>query len=134
MALSHDGWTLSYRQLVDLEMWCHLLRAGSLRYTPARVCRFRRHAAQESSANRGSGLHERELARLLETYGDTAEHLTDRQLLAGWSYRLRRHDTERETLRRLGARIDERLGAGAGLARLRFRLGRPLANLERRAR
>jgi hypothetical protein len=40
-----------YSQVVDLEMWSHLLRKGSFAYTPETLCEIRIHAGQTTRQN-----------------------------------------------------------------------------------
>ncbi len=46
------GFNTAYAQLIDLEMWCHLLEQGDLATIPAGLCRLRQHDAQQSKSNR----------------------------------------------------------------------------------
>jgi glycosyltransferase involved in cell wall biosynthesis len=127
------GFDPHYRQLVDLEMWFHLLRSGGLVYTPECLCAFRRHDRQQSKMNRVSGAHANELSELVTAYADTALRLNDLKLLAAWSYRLRRLDLSVETQSVL-QEIDARLGTARPLRHFVHALGRPLSNLKRRMR
>ncbi len=45
-----------YSQLIDLEMWFHLLEKGNLYYIAEPLCSFRKHAAQISAENRKKGV------------------------------------------------------------------------------
>ena len=59
------GFDVTYRQLVDLEMWLHLLQCGGdLVYIHEPLCCFRQYAGQQTEVNRKAGLHLRELIRL----------------------------------------------------------------------
>lgn len=127
------GFDPRYRQLVDLEMWFHLLRCGDLVFTPECLCAFRRHDRQQSNVNRASGAHADELAELVTAYADTARQLNDSGLLTAWSYRLRRLDLTAET-QTLLREIDARLGAARPLHHFVYALGRPVSNLQRRMR
>lgn len=49
------GFDDKYRQLVDLEMWFHLLKHGTFAFLPDPLCRIRRHAKQATFANLRSG-------------------------------------------------------------------------------
>jgi len=62
------GFDSSYRQVVDLEMWLHLLRQGDLVYTKEPLCQFRHHAEQQTAANRKSQVGYHEHMRLNECY------------------------------------------------------------------
>ena len=63
------GFSESYEQMVDLEMWLHLLGCGPLIHTAEPLCGFRRHPLQRTEANREKGTHGRELLRLMLDYG-----------------------------------------------------------------
>lgn len=54
------GFDPAFRQLVDIEMWLHLLAHGDLVYLPEPLCSFRRHAGQQTQANRMRYLHQQE--------------------------------------------------------------------------
>jgi glycosyltransferase involved in cell wall biosynthesis len=58
-AAAARGFSAAYSQLVDLEMWFHLLAAGPAVLLPDPLCRVRRHAGQVTAQNIRS-------ARLLE--------------------------------------------------------------------
>lgn len=46
------GFNTEYAQLIDLEMWFHLLEQGDFAAIPEGLCRLRQHAAQQSKSNR----------------------------------------------------------------------------------
>lgn len=46
-----DGFDIRFRQIGDLDFWLRLLRAGDGYYLSDRLCKFRLHAASESSRN-----------------------------------------------------------------------------------
>jgi glycosyltransferase involved in cell wall biosynthesis len=58
----------AYRQLVDLEMWFHMLECGDLIYTREPLCAFRKHAAQQSEVNNAI-FSLKEQLMLLSDYG-----------------------------------------------------------------
>jgi glycosyltransferase involved in cell wall biosynthesis len=62
------GFDPAYRQLVDLEMWFHMLEHGDLVYTREPLCAFRRHAAQQTEINNAI-FSLREQLMLLSAYG-----------------------------------------------------------------
>ena len=62
------GFDPALRQLVDLEMWMHLLSIGDLAYLAAPLCCFRRHPLQQTEANRTLNLHKMEEVELCERY------------------------------------------------------------------
>jgi glycosyltransferase involved in cell wall biosynthesis len=45
------GFDVGYRQLIDAEMWFHLLRRGGFAFVPAPLCKVRRHPSSETSRN-----------------------------------------------------------------------------------
>src|SRR5439155_20938433 len=63
------GFSEAYAQLVDLEMWLHLLERGPLVFTPEPLCSFRRHPLQQTEANKETGVHNSEILRLVLDYG-----------------------------------------------------------------
>lgn len=127
------GFDARYRQLVDLEMWFHLLRRGDLAYTSECLCAFRRHERQQSNVNRESGAHAGELESLVRDYADTALELNDAGSLTAWSYRLRRLRLQKEAGSVL-KEVDGRLGVARPWHHFVYALGRPLSNLRRRMR
>ena len=62
------GFNLRYRQIVDMEMWFHLLEQGSFAYTREPLCCFRKHAQQQTEVNRVGQTGEREALRLFAEY------------------------------------------------------------------
>ncbi len=55
-ASGRRGFDPALRQIVDQEMWFHLLAQGHLVYEPTPLCAFRHHALQQTAANRASGV------------------------------------------------------------------------------
>jgi glycosyltransferase involved in cell wall biosynthesis len=49
------GFDVRYEQAFDLEMWCHLLRAGAFAFVPAPLCFVRIHSAQATRRNIHAG-------------------------------------------------------------------------------
>lgn len=45
------GFDPGFRQLIDVEMWFHLLQRGGFAFVPDPVCRVRRHGGSESTRN-----------------------------------------------------------------------------------
>ncbi len=87
------GFDPAYRQIVDQEMWFHLLLAGPLVYTKEPLCAFRRHGEQQTAVNNRARVTDREMMHLLERYipllrgqlrpdGFTHRHILFRQ----WHY------------------------------------------------
>jgi glycosyltransferase involved in cell wall biosynthesis len=52
---SERGFRMSYQQLVDLEMWFHLLRSGDIVVLPDALCRVRQHEVQATWSNDRDG-------------------------------------------------------------------------------
>ena len=63
-----SGFDPKYRQIVDIEMWFHLLESGDLAYTREALCSFRQHARQQSALNDASGLTRQEHALFFANY------------------------------------------------------------------
>jgi glycosyltransferase involved in cell wall biosynthesis len=62
------GFDPALRQVVDLEMWFHLLLAGDLAFDPEPLCGFRRHAGQQTVANRDSHVGPTESLMIADRY------------------------------------------------------------------
>jgi glycosyltransferase involved in cell wall biosynthesis len=62
------GFDPAYRQIVDVEMWFHLLEKGNLVYTREPLCAFRCHALQQTEINTSSGVGRREHAVFFSNY------------------------------------------------------------------
>jgi len=62
------GFDVSMRQLVDLEMWLHVLGGRSLYYLAEPLCRFRRHALQQTEVNKTGHVHKQEEVELCYRY------------------------------------------------------------------
>lgn len=50
------GFDPRFRQIVDLEMWFHLLKSGDFVYTREPLCGFRQHSQQQTNVNRNAGV------------------------------------------------------------------------------
>jgi len=64
------GFDPTLRQVVDLEMWFHLLLAGDLVFDPAPLCGFRVHSRQQTVVNRGAHIGPTESLRIADRYLD----------------------------------------------------------------
>jgi len=62
------GFDERYRQIVDMEMWFHLLEQGDIVYTSQPLCSFRRHSQQLTAFNRANRLGVLEQTMLLNDY------------------------------------------------------------------
>ena len=67
-AAGRRGFDPAWRQLVDQEMWFHLLAQGDLMYDPEPLCAFRLHGAQQTARNRDSHVSSAETLLLLARY------------------------------------------------------------------
>jgi glycosyltransferase involved in cell wall biosynthesis len=74
----------SYRQLIDVELWYHLLTEGDFYYIDQPLCAFRRHKLQQTALNQLGRLGEREGIRLHLNY----KSLLKKYLAAGGSKHL----------------------------------------------
>ena len=68
-AAAARGFSVAYGQLVDLEMWLHLLEHGPLVCTSEPLCAFRRHPLQQTETNKKKLTDKNEYLRLVLDYG-----------------------------------------------------------------
>lgn len=64
------GFNPEYCQIVDLEMWFHLLEQGKFVYIPEPLCAFRVHSEQQTKRNFDSGLYINDSFFLLRDYSN----------------------------------------------------------------
>lgn len=69
-AAADRGFDVSFRQLVDEEMWFHLLDRAGLVYTPEPLCAFRQHPGQQTAVNRQGSVAATETMRIVARYYD----------------------------------------------------------------
>lgn len=62
------GFDPAYEQVVDVEMWFHLLEKGDLVYTREPLCAFRVHSRSKTNSNTASGVGRREHAVFYSLY------------------------------------------------------------------
>jgi hypothetical protein len=62
------GFDEGLKQLLDLELWFHLLEQGRFAYIAEPLCAFREHAAQQSEVNWRTGASAEEDLTLMERY------------------------------------------------------------------
>ena len=62
------GFSLRYRQLVDLEFWFHLLEQGDFVYTAEPLCCFRKHAGQQTEVNDATEIGKWEVLQLFADF------------------------------------------------------------------
>lgn len=64
------GFRDDYRQLMDMEMWMHLMRSGGMVYINRPLCRVRQHPLQATKKNLKSGVVLGDKCRLFREYRD----------------------------------------------------------------
>jgi glycosyltransferase involved in cell wall biosynthesis len=126
------GFDVSYAQVVDWELWIHLLQQGNLAYTSEALTAFRRHDLQQTEVNRRAMGTAHEHPRLIKQY---AHYLVlsrdDRTETFERLYRLRRkrrpepEDLEMANLFRFA------LGDSYFPCLLRYKVTRPWLNAQR---
>ncbi|MEO6995504.1 MAG: glycosyltransferase family A protein [Lacunisphaera sp.] len=84
--LANRGFDPAYRQIVDLEMWFHLMAQGALCHTPELLCGFRQHADQQTVVNGRNRVTDLELIDLLDRYQSYPEVRTHLQPNS-WAHR-----------------------------------------------
>ncbi len=87
------GFDARYAQLVDMEMWFHLLEQGDFAYRAEPLCAFRKHARQQTAVNRREGIGQDENLMILESYfaKPWLRERTTRRLLFRQIYYLRKN-------------------------------------------
>lgn len=95
-AQAQRGFDEHYRQLIDLEMWVHLLRQGKFAYLPEILCAFRLHAGQQTVLNNRQIIAGTEELMLMQTCYRQPwfRPVYTRQLQFSQIYALRRSRTE----------------------------------------
>lgn len=135
-AAAARGFSTAYAQLVDLEMWLHLLEHGPLVLTSEPLCDFRRHPLQQTASNRKTLTDKNEYLRLVLDYARCP-------LLAGRDARgiefLRLYEARRfqrdPAVASARGQLMERLGKSAYLTRWLLRkLTNPFSSLAKLAR
>jgi glycosyltransferase involved in cell wall biosynthesis len=126
-----------YRQLVDLELWTHLLEQGQFAYLSEPLCAFRRHALQQSAVNKSQTVVEEEMLMLLEHCFARPwfQKMAAKKVLFPHVYFLNRHPIAR--FERLHLEMKKTLGKGwyfiYWMQRKLLRpLTRPFTKLQRR--
>jgi glycosyltransferase involved in cell wall biosynthesis len=131
-AAAQRGFNPAYRQLVDLEMWFHLLEDFDLVYTREPLCAFRQHAAQQTAVNHISYSFKEQLM-LISEYGTKPWIRWDRQL--DILYRAHRDLNEKPEAKELLLALEKkRLGRSRAtylIPWIKYRLKRPFENMRR---
>ncbi|HTQ32172.1 MAG TPA: glycosyltransferase [Opitutaceae bacterium] len=135
-AAAGRGFDAQWRQLMDLEMWFHLLAAGDLDYVPEPLCAFRLHPGQQSAANRRANVGPEDRLRLFARYAAhlPADAAARRALFRCLYYSFHYAPKNPETRAAQSALLARLTRRRYGLYWLRHRLTKPFLNLARRAR
>jgi glycosyltransferase involved in cell wall biosynthesis len=128
------GFDAKLAQIVDVEMWFHLLENGNLAYTREPLCAFRQHAEQRSAFNNMTGRAWKEHALFFADYaaGPWLSRKARFACLFGLRRSLKKHPGagDAETFER-DQRLSNRLGKGWYLFYwFCYILGRPFENLD----
>jgi glycosyltransferase involved in cell wall biosynthesis len=106
--LAERGFNTDYLQLLDLEMWFHLLRKGTFAYSADPLVGFRVHAEQGTEQNIKSRVHLNDTGKLILDYADTPGYrvgkMVRQYLLYGHCHSIWRSVKK--------GRIDREFGAG----------------------
>jgi glycosyltransferase involved in cell wall biosynthesis len=130
------GFDPRYRQVVDVEMWFHLLEKGNLAYTREPLCAFRCHPRQQTEVNTAAGTASREFALFFSNYA--VQSWLPRKVVFPILFQLRRLRARRPAVPDSGMvegerRLTGRWGRGwiwfYWLYRIRYRLTKPFYNL-----
>jgi hypothetical protein len=129
------GFNPRFVQIVDLEMWFHLLEQGRFAYIAEPLAAFRQHAAQQTATNRRTRASDHEGLLLVEDYfpKDWLRELATPQMLFSQIYNLRKQ---------YGAKSDPLTASMKALLKpgqyallwLKHKVLKPVAKLKRRAR
>ena len=106
------GFDPRYRQLVDLEMWFHLLAHGDLVYCPEPLCAFRKHPLQLTAFNHANqiGLYEGDMLFVDYFPNPWLRKRLSRQALFIRIYRGRKRRTKPEDAREVERQMLKTLG------------------------
>jgi glycosyltransferase involved in cell wall biosynthesis len=129
------GFSEGYGQLVDLEMWLHLLERGPLVYSTEPLCAFRRHPLQRTEANRETGVHNSEILRLMLDYAESPAlgGRDTRGIVFLRLYRTRKYAASDPAVAAAWKQLSGRLGMAAYWRRWFWKkLTNPFASLARR--
>jgi glycosyltransferase involved in cell wall biosynthesis len=119
------GFDPRYRQVVDVEMWFHLLEKGDLIYTGEPLCAFRSHQLQETERNTVSGVGWKEHAAFFSEYA--MRPWLPRKVVFPLLFHLRRLREAEPFVRDCEQRLVQRWGAGWFAAYCVYGLGHRLA-------
>lgn len=130
------GFDPRYKQIVDVEMWFHLLEKGDLAYTTEPLCAFRCHPVQQTERNTDSGVAWKEHAVFIASQAVREEF--PREAVFPILFHLRRsrsrnRDADSAEMLEWQQRLAARWGGGwrwyYWLYCLRYRVTKPFRNL-----
>jgi len=128
------GFDAKLVQIVDVEMWFHLLENGNLAYTREPLCAFRQHAQQRSAFNSMTGRAWKEHALFFASYAATPWLSRKARFACLFALRrsLRKHpDEANPEMFEQERRLSSHSGKGWYLFYwFCYRLGRPFQNLD----
>jgi glycosyltransferase involved in cell wall biosynthesis len=111
------GFDPQLRQVVDQEMWFHLLLRGEFFYLPEPLCAFRQHESQQTAVNRRANVGPIESLLLLARYLDQVSdpklgrgRLARQQMLFQRLYYSRKHAPRTPSMLAVEQAVRERLG------------------------
>lgn len=138
-AAADRGFDPQFRQVVDLDMWLHLLRRGDFVYLAEPLCAFRQHEDQQTVVNRRAHVGPLECLVLLARYLDELcvtpggeRTFASRHLLFERLYYSRKHAPRTPALLATENAVRARLGRfGYGVHWSWHRLTKPWLNLRR---
>ena len=126
------GFDEGLKQLLDLELWFHLLEQGRFAYIAEPLCAFREHAAQQSEVNSRTGATAEEDLVLMERYYPKAwmKEFIPPQAIFTRVYYLRKRGSQRSSA--VAAAMALALSRRTyTICWLRHKLSRPFQNLSR---
>jgi len=142
-AAATRGFDPTMRQIVDLEMWFHLLLQGGFVYSPEPLCAFRRHGVQQTAINRQSRVGNIETVRLLTQYlepvaqrtGLRPDSLVRRRIIFRSLYYVRKSATSHPQFEKMSELLQAQLPRRWWIfCWLLHRMTRPFENLSRSVR
>jgi glycosyltransferase involved in cell wall biosynthesis len=132
------GFDPKFRQIVDMEMWFHLLDQGDLVYTREPLCAFRQHARQQSMLNHTADRARKEQAFFFAAYATQPRFPRRTRFCTLFELRRSRQRYPAEInpeMREWERRLTTQLGQGWYLFYWAcYRVARPFHNLDRSIR
>jgi glycosyltransferase involved in cell wall biosynthesis len=136
------GFDVTFRQLVDLEMWYCLLESGDLMTVPDLVLSFRVHNAQQTAQNARSRIASVETMRMVARYHEAFRHAFKgrseaqyQRALSQIIYYARKQRPQPAEAKEAELSLMNRVGTGTYQRNLLLhRLTKPITNLRRKFR